>query len=106
NSSAVLIEDNEILAGFEQERLDRIKSSSAPPQQAIDQCKFISKQSKIDSVAITHWFDSFSLDTVLSSKYAKGLQLSGEIISHSKTFTHHDAHAKSVQNFFNNNSDL
>jgi carbamoyltransferase len=102
NSSAIYTNGTAAI-GYEQERLDRVKSSSKPPLKAIytieDQCGVPN-----ESVAyVTHWFDKFhkipeikyytGIDRYLSNKDMK-------VVTHTPVFTHHDAHAWSAHSFF------
>jgi predicted NodU family carbamoyl transferase len=99
NSSAIFTDGTRVL-GYEQERLDRIKSSSASPVNAILEIK---KHIDLSEVPIfcTHWFDKF--DKLPNNKYIQGLvDIFPEtgIATHTKDFTHHDAHAWSSLSFF------
>ncbi len=97
NSSAVLAQDGRIVRGYEQERLDRVKSSSAFPKDAIDACL---SDSLCDRVYVSHWFDHFDLK---DNKYVDYAFLrctsKQEVITLSPEFTHHDAHANSAVSF-------
>lgn len=101
NSSAIVCDGARILAGFEQERIDRVKSSSAPPRNAIVYASFERGMADLKRANITHWFETFDMDRIRQSKYWFDLSLVGcEIKSHSDFFTHHDAHAHSARSFW------
>lgn len=103
NSSAIYTNGTANI-GYEQERLDRVKSSSRPPLKAIFE---IERQSGVDlksTAFVTHWFDK--LDKIPDIKYYTGvsgyLSTKGiKVVTHTKNFTHHDAHAWSAYSFFN-----
>lgn len=101
NSSSIYT-DGDTVIGYEQERLDRIKSSSAAPIGSL--CE-IEKHMNLYKVPmfVTHWFDKF--DVLPHNKYSKDLTQFGmlhdsPVKSHDKTFTHHDAHAWSALSFY------
>lgn len=110
NSSAIFIDsETKEVTAYEQERLDKKKSSSAFPKDAIEQ---IIKQVGINklheaNVFITHWFDNLTYQAVETDlKYndkeyielLKGFNCN--IVTHVNNFTHHDAHAWSSYSFF------
>lgn len=97
NSSAVLAVDGQVVRGYEQERLDRVKSSSAFPKEAIERA--LGADDFCDRVFVSHWFDQLELE---DNKYVDVNYLSSlspELISLSRDFTHHDAHASSARDF-------
>lgn len=97
NSSAVLAHDGKVVRGYEQERMDRKKSSSAYPKEAIEAALGI--WSGVDDIYVSHWFDDMALQ---SNKYLDVdhlLTYSDRVTSLSEDFTHHDAHAMSAINF-------
>lgn len=101
NSSAVLTLGKAVLRGYEQERIDRKKSSSAYPREAIDLC--IDGGFGVDVAYVSHWFDDMQLQT---NKYFDLDHLRGvadTIIGLTRSFTHHDAHASSALSFFRAN---
>lgn len=104
NSSAIFTDGTRVI-GYEQERLDRIKSSSAPPVDALLEIRKHINHEKLVKVPmfITHWFDQF--DKLPICKYSENLisfasYHENKIITHTKDFTHHDAHAWSSLCFF------
>lgn len=102
NSSAVLARDNRVIRGYEQERIDRKKSSSAYPKDAIELC--LPAHSFADVAYVSHWFDQFSLQ---DTKYLDLNHLRSKVdrvVSLTPDFTHHDAHAQSALSFYMNNS--
>ena len=65
NSSAILIEDNKVVWGYETERISGLKSDSRFPMPFIE--KYLGKRPEFDVVYVTHW----ATDGVLSSMSAK-----------------------------------
>lgn len=99
NSSAIYTDGTDVI-GYEQERLDRIKSSSSPPLEAISEIARY-KDLKNVPVFVTHWFDGFK--NLAHNKYTAGLGdllIDHPVKTHDKSFTHHDAHAWSSLSFF------
>ena len=104
NSSAILIEDGNIIAGYEEERLSRVKSDSGYPHLAIMKLEKLYNLPKDIMIYVSHWFLDGKLPP--SNKYwrpelllkytepAKGLQ---------DDLTHHDSHALSAQVFAGDN---
>jgi len=102
NSSAVFARDGVVVCGYEQERIDRKKSSSAYPREAIDLC-LEGQAFGVDVAYVSHWFDDLTLQ---SNKYLDLEHLRSVvdcIISVTESFTHHDAHASSALSFFRAN---
>lgn len=102
NSSAIFTDGTNV-AGYEQERLDRVKSSSAPPVKALEELLFDGHRHDNAELFATHWFDKF--DKLPECKYTDTLLSMAKddnlfIKTHSPTFTHHDAHAYSAHSFF------
>lgn len=107
NSSALFF-DGENTVGYEQERLDKIKSSSAFPKDAIEKIKE-QYDIKDSYLFVSHWYDSFDLKTVDYSKHVDNIFLEKLVndfnltyIPLSEDFTHHDAHAYSSLSFLLN----
>lgn len=105
NSSAVLIRNGHIVAGFEEERLTKQKNDGAFPRCAIEQLKYIYPKTfnNISNVYISHWFIDGKLPDI-HDKYFDPLYFhfnlpKAEIHSVSMDFTHHDAHAWSAISF-------
>ena len=88
------------MIGYEEERLTRVKSTSAFPTNAISAIRRNSKIVDFDTLFVSHWFDGFDPSS-WNPKYWNGnaLNTSG-IVTLSKDFTHHDAHAWSALSFF------
>jgi len=102
NSSAVLIEDGQIIAGFEEERFSEIKADSVYPQQSIEELKARYKLPKDTNAFIGHWFLDASLPP--PNKYWNPIHLrslfpNGEVESLSADFTHHHSHLESARVF-------
>lgn len=101
NSSCVVAHDGKVTRGYEQERLDRKKSSSAYPRDAIEEC--FRDEEYVDVAYVSHWFDRFDLR---DSKYLDLTHLqwcASRIETLSPDFTHHDAHAASAVSFLRSN---
>lgn len=106
NSSAILIEDGNILVGYEEERLSRVKSDSRFPYKALEEIQthyFL--PSDID-IFISHWFMPGKMPSE-NSKYWDLEYISTRwpnCILHfvDMSFTHHDAHLLSAQAFVKN----
>lgn len=97
NSSAILADRN-MTIGYEQERLDKIKSSSQFPIDAIMKLRQYDDFDYNTPVFISHWFDNFNHHT----KYYNNALMSKFKNLHfvDNNFTHHDAHAWSAYSFF------
>lgn len=102
NSSAIYVNSDRIPVGYEQERLDRKKSSSNPPLDAILAIKKYGRIKNDTPVFVTHWFDSFQglPDCKYITEDLNQELIGKDIMSHSREFTHHDAHAWSAYSFF------
>lgn len=118
NSSAVYFDGRQAI-GYEEERLDRIKSSSAFPNRALSEIAAnIGDRIRDNACFFTHWFDRFSdgmpnefyggRSTTgkmkeLQSKYFDhkilGALSCEDFVTHSAAFTHHDAHANAASMF-------
>ncbi|MDJ0952543.1 MAG: carbamoyltransferase N-terminal domain-containing protein [Acidimicrobiia bacterium] len=105
NSSAVLIRNGRVVAGFEEERLTKKKSDSSFPRCSIEQLKHLHPEvfKNITNVYISHWFVDGTLPEI-HDKYFDPLYFhfhlpDAKIHSVSMDFTHHDAHAWSATAF-------
>lgn len=105
NSSAVLVRNGHIVAGFEEERLTKKKSDSSFPRCSIEQLKHLHPEDfgNISDVYISHWFVDGTLPEI-HDKYFDPLYFhfnlpKANIHSVSMEFTHHDAHAWSAVAF-------
>lgn len=107
NSSALFF-DGEKVFGYEQERLNKVKSSSDFPKDAID--KLLSQKDITNSyLFVSHWYDSFDLSKIdhknhVDFEYLKNLieKYDLKYVQLSDDFTHHDAHAYSSLSFLLN----
>lgn len=107
NSSAALVftETGAVVSAIEQERLDRIKSSSSSPIDAALQTIKLTDEidvNDIKNIFISHWFDTFDIDEVIRSKYTIDFTKffpNANFVSHTEQFTHHDAHVRAAVNF-------
>lgn len=100
NSSAVFARDGVVIRGYEQERIDRKKSSSAYPRDAIE---LAVGDSRADVAYVSHWFDDLTLrnNKYLDLDHLKSV--AGTVVGLNDGFTHHDAHAQSAISFFVSN---
>lgn len=88
NSSAILIEDGQLVCGYENERVTGKKSDSAFPLEAMTTCD----TSKPDIAYVTHWSPDGQLGS-MAEKYWKPEHLENvPIRTLSPERTHHDAH--------------
>lgn len=110
NASAILTDSNNlIIAGYEEERLSRVKSSSQFPQLAIEEClKRTDGESEFEYLYVSHWFDDFDFatngfsDKHWNASYVKDLcdKTGLKLVTLTPQFTHHDAHAWAARAFF------
>lgn len=107
NASAMLVINQTGIIGYEQERIDGIKSSSHFPSGSI--LKIIENVGlhsiKGCDVFISHWFDEFDIRNnpnkyITASDYELLESISSNIYVLHRDFTHHDAHAVSAYEFF------
>jgi carbamoyltransferase len=96
NSSAILIEDGEVINGYEEERLTGIKADSHFPVLSILETGKYCDLGAISTVSVTHW-DTYGEIDNMSEKHwdrSKLTELCPNAVlwSHDSVFTHHDAH--------------
>ena len=119
NSSAILTNHGHVFCGYEEERINRTKSSSAFPINAIKACINAAKKDgdiEFDggNLYISHWYDDFNfLNNGFSSKQwdpAAVRSLCHEYklkpVSLQPSFTHHDAHAHAAVAFWRAHTDV
>lgn len=108
NSSALFYDGENKPIGYEEERFNRIKNSSAFPKKSIDMIvSRVGGKLRGSKIFISHWFDSFVehrfsrkyYDYVYMKKLAERYDM--ELITVDEDFTHHDAHAYSSMAFYN-----
>lgn len=103
NSSAIYVQDGNIVSGYEEERLSEIKSDSAFPSKAIKKITD-NGPDKFDMIYVGHWF---VMGEFINSKYGQKdyllkLLKSGserDIVSVSPKVSHHDTHMASAYAF-------
>lgn len=98
NSSAILIEDGQILGGYEEERFTGKKADSAFPRNSIEELKTRFGR-YYDDVCIGHWFTS---GLITNNKYIDIPyihDMSETVHSIRNGHTHHDSHLLSAQVF-------
>jgi predicted NodU family carbamoyl transferase len=105
NSSAVYF-DGEKAIGYEEERINRVKSSSAYPRLSLEELVRQVSIAPGSYVFVSHWFDKLDFDTE-TNKYFDKQHFDAFVEKYalkkvllSEEFTHHDAHAWSVVSFF------
>lgn len=104
NSSAVYY-DGKSAIGYEEERLNRVKSSSAYPRLSIEEIEKNVKIAPGSHVFVSHWFDKFDFDRTTNKYFDKEHfdslveKYSLKKVLLSDEFTHHDAHAWSAISF-------
>ncbi len=103
NSSAILVENERVLCGYEEERLSTVKSDSSFPVLAIKEILkyYPDAKIKVDEVCISHWFWSWDLEEnkYYRPKFLKANFPNANIKTIDFDNTHHDLHAKSLWNF-------
>lgn len=94
NSSAILVEDGQIVSGYENERLTGVKSDSQFPAAAIKQLGV----SAYDKVYVTHWEPTGDVDRMKAKHWqAQHPAIArAAIYTHEDGLTHHDTHAHGV----------
>jgi len=113
NSSAIAVRDGKVIAGYEEERHERLKSSSIFPLESAIKCINFAKPSKDEEnvVFVSHWFDDFEFQTnkneKIHSKYWNQDYINSlindygfKVVSLGEDFTHHDAHAYAATGFY------
>lgn len=102
NSSAAFVQNGNVIAAYEEERLSEIKSDSAFPYKAIKEIvKHFGKQ--FDNCVVGHWFNAGNLtqckywdeDFVLNY-----IPDRSEIYSLHSDFSHHDSHQQVAAQFY------
>ena len=102
NSSAVLIEDGRVLAGYEEERFSAIKSDSRYPINAIEELKARYHLGKDTNVYVGHWFLDAQLpgpNKYWDPQHIRNLFPNGQVESLNSDFSHHDSHLESAMVF-------
>lgn len=113
NSSALFYNGNSKPIGYEEERLNGVKSFSGFPKLALKTILDHIGDQNVDIIFISHWFDSFDL-LDFPAKYFNHAYFNsfikkfpGVIVSSlTRNFTHHDAHAYSSLAFAKDNDGL
>lgn len=108
NSSAI-IKERHSTTGYEQERLDKKKGSSAFPVDALEMLDLESRGQDLTDVFVTHWFDQFGRDALRATEDRYfgehafrrfGSALAAKFHTHAPDLTHHDCHAWSVVSLY------
>lgn len=104
NSSAIYF-DGAKAVGYEEERLNRHKSSSAYPRLAIEEILKNAEIARGSHVFVSHWFDNLNFHESSNKYFDKAhfdelvAKYSLKKVFLSEEFTHHDAHAWSAVSF-------
>lgn len=99
NASAILVEDGEIIAGYEEERFTGIKSDSQFPIRSINEIEKIFGAGGYDDVCVGHWFTA---GVLLNQKYLDMDAINSRssfVNSINNALTHHDSHHLSAEVF-------
>lgn len=103
NSSAILVEGEKVVCGYEEERLSGVKSDSSFPSLSIKKILEFYPQAKllVEEVCISHWFWSWDLveNKYYQPKFIKANFPKAKVTSVDFNNTHHDLHARSLWNF-------
>ena len=105
NASAILVDGDKIVNGYEEERLTRIKGDSHFPINAIQ--KLECDITDLSTIYISHWFNDFNLDNYDNKYFDKAFMIAfckkyeAVTVSLNKGFTHHDGHALALEAFLN-----
>lgn len=102
NSSAVLIEDGQVLGGYEEERFSAVKSDSNFPINSIMELRHRFNLGRNVNCYIGHWFIDAQLpgpNKYWQPQVLRDLFPEGTIDSLSSDFTHHDSHLESAKVF-------
>ncbi len=112
NSSAVLTDGYEVLCGYEEERLSKVKSDSSYPKLAVEEILKFHPEAMyaVTEVHVSHWFWFTDLP-LPESKYWQPKHIQSRfhnavVKTVNPDFTHHDAHANSAWNFSNTKAGL
>jgi len=107
NSSALFYDGVSKPIGYEEERLNGVKSSSAFPVKSIERIISEAETPALmgAKIFVSHWFDIFDDSQFPEKYYDKAFidklinDYGMELVLLSKNFTHHDAHAYSARAF-------
>lgn len=102
NSSAILIEDGVIVAGYEEERFTGVKADSRFPKNAIMALYDRFAPGPNTDVHVGHWFLNAELpgpNKYWDPELLRSLFPKGQVYSLNADFTHHDSHLMSAMAF-------
>lgn len=102
NSSAVLIQDGAVVAGYEEERFTKKKADSEFPLRSIQKLKDSYSLPKDTDIYVGHWFLDANLPSPNKYWQPEAIRYffpDGDIHSLSADFTHHDSHLESAMVF-------
>lgn len=102
NSSAVLIQDGQIICGYEQERFSEMKSDSRFPIDAINEINRRYPLPSDTAICVGHWFLDHNLpdpNKYWDPKVLQDMIPCGVVYSLDREFSHHDSHLESAMVF-------
>lgn len=102
NSSAILIEDGVVLAGYEEERFTGVKADSSFPRNAIYALIDRFAPERDTDVYVGHWFLNAELpgpNKYWDPQFLRDQFPQGQVFSLTADFTHHDSHVMSAITF-------
>ncbi len=103
NSSAVLVKDGRVLAGYEEERFTGVKSESSFPINAIEALRKRYRLPKDTDFYLGHWFINSRIPDISNKhvnwEYLRSTFPNGQWSSLSPDLTHHDSHLESAMAF-------
>jgi predicted NodU family carbamoyl transferase len=105
NSSAVLIQDGRVVAGYEEERFTGVKSDSRYPIHSITELHQRYNLPKDTDIYVGHWFTDAHLpapNKYWEPEHIRSLFPHANVESLSADFTHHDSHLESAMVFAGN----
>lgn len=85
NSSAIMVDNGQILWGYETERITGLKSDSRFPINHID-------PKEVDAVYVTHWAPTGNVADMAVKYWDPSKIVNKPIITHTPDLTHHDTH--------------
>lgn len=99
NSSAVLIQGDRVICGYEQERFSAVKSDSSFPEDAINE---INKRFPLPAdtyICVGHWFLDHNLpkpNKYWDPAFLRQMMPECEVFSLDQEFSHHDSHLEAA----------
>jgi carbamoyltransferase len=95
-SSAIAIQDNKVVNGYQNERITKIKSDSQFPIQAIQEIEKFHVIPDDVTIYISHWEPTGDVFKMNKKHFHPDFVKGKKLISSNYIYTHHDAHAYSA----------